>query len=63
MLVGAALYAEAYPWIKLKVLSVGNLGKATLQSVSGLSPELFIVSLFVIAFIGFVALERWEPRQ
>ena len=63
MLVGAALYAKAYPWIKTEVLSVGDLGKATLQSISGLSPLLFIVSLLVIAVIGFVALERWEPKQ
>ncbi|KMP10401.1 hypothetical protein UZ36_07765 [Candidatus Nitromaritima sp. SCGC AAA799-C22] len=63
MLLGAALYAEAYPWIKPEVLGIGDIGKVTLDTVTGLSPWWFIVSLLVIAVIGFVALERWEPRQ
>lgn len=62
MLVGAALYAEAYPWMKSEVLGIGNLGKATLATVTGLSPWWFVLTLVVVAIWGLVALERWEAK-
>jgi uncharacterized protein len=60
---GAALYAEAYPWMKSSVLGVGDLGKATLESVTGLSPWWFMAFLALAAVTGFVLLERWERRS
>lgn len=61
-LVGAAAYAEAYPWMKSEVLGVGDLGKATLGSVTGLSAWWFMALLAIGAFVGFMVLERWERR-
>lgn len=61
-LAGAAVYAEVYPWMKSGVLGVGNIGKATLDSVTGLSPWWFMALLAVAAAVAFVLLERWERR-
>ena len=63
MLVGAALYAEAYPWMKSEVLGILDLGKATLGTVTGLSPWWFIVGMTVAAIAGFIALEKWEAKR
>lgn len=57
---GAAIYAEAYPWMKSEVLGVGDFGKATLGSVVGLSPWWFIGAMAIAAAVGFSLLERWE---
>lgn len=63
MIVGAGLFAEIYPWIKTNILVVGNLGKVTLPDVTGFSPWWFIISLLIVAIVGFVALERWEQSH
>ncbi len=63
MLVGAALYAEAYPALKESVLGVFNFGKVTLATASGLSPWWFILVLAAGAVYGPVALARWEKAQ
>ncbi|MCK5801186.1 MAG: YeeE/YedE family protein [Lentisphaeria bacterium] len=58
MLAGAALYAEAYPWLKNSVLAWGTFGKITLPSLLGVSPWL-LVPMFVMAFLGlFVLFEK-----
>ncbi len=51
MLVGAALYAEAYPGLKTTVLSWGNYGKITLPQVIGVSPWL-VIGAFVVVGLG-----------
>lgn len=61
-IVGAAAYAEAYPWMKARVLDVSDLGKATLASMTGLSPWWLMAGLLVAALAGFASLERWERR-
>ena len=63
MLVGAATYAEVYPWVKTNVLSIGAFGDVTIDAAAGLSPWWLIVALMVIAAGGFYALERWEHRR
>jgi hypothetical protein len=63
MLVGTALYAEAYPWIKSYILDVGNFGKVNFEMVTGLSSWWFIVVLLISSGVGFSALERWEQRH
>lgn len=54
MLVGAALYAEAYPGLKGNVLAWGKFGKITLPEIIGVSPWVVIPVLIV----GFLALFR-----
>jgi hypothetical protein len=64
MLVGAAVFAELYPWMKATVLSVGDLGKVTIPGQTHLSPWILIVGLAVIAAIVFVLLRgRDLPAQ
>lgn len=60
ILVGAAIFAWVYPFMKTDVLGVADLGKATLDSVSGLSPWWFIALMTAAAIAVFVVLERWE---
>ncbi len=59
MLVGAGIYAEAYPGLRETVLTWGNLGKVTLPQVIGVS-HWIIIPLFLAA--GFV-LFRWFERR
>lgn len=63
MLVGAALYAEVYPWCKSNILSVGDYGKVTLSSATGASPWWFLLGMTLLAVFGFLWLERWEKRR
>lgn len=59
MLVGAAIYAEAYPALKSTVLTWGNLGEITLPQVLGLN-QWVIVPAF---FIGALALFQWFEKK
>lgn len=59
MLVGAALYAEAYPALQGNVLAWGALGKITLPSVLGVSPWVVIPVLTV----GYLALFRFFEKK
>ncbi len=59
MLVGAGLFAEAYPWIKKTVWTWGVLGKLTLPQVLGVS-HWIMISLFVM---GGLVLFWWLERK
>jgi len=51
MLVGAAIYAEMYPWVNEHILGVGNIGKVTLAGQMEISPFMILVPLAIIAVI------------
>lgn len=51
MLVGAAIYAEMYPWVNEHILGVGNIGKVTLAGQMGISPFVILIPLAIIAVI------------
>lgn len=59
MLVGAALYAEVYPFMKRTVLTWGDYGKLTLPGVLGINHWLLIVVLVA----GGIFLFRWFERK
>lgn len=59
MLVGAAVYAEAYPYLKTSVLTWGDYGKITIPQVLGIN-HWFIIIPFVAATIFFF---RWLERK
>lgn len=61
-LVGAAVYAEVFPFINKTFAPIGSFGKITLASATNLSPWLFIAALAAIAVSLFVWLERRERR-
>ncbi len=58
MVVGAGFYAAAYPWIKENILSIGNLGKVTFPSLTGLSAWWFIGALLLIALLSLYLVNR-----
>jgi len=59
MLVGGALYAEAYPGLQKTVLTWGDLGKITIPQVIGVN-HWIIIPLFVI---GGLLLFRWFEKR
>ncbi len=63
MFAGAAIYAEAHPWVKDNLLGIGAYGKVTLPSVTGITPWLYFAVLLAVAFFGFRALRSFERRR
>jgi len=59
MLVGAGLYAEAYPFLKKTVLTWGDLGKITFPQVLGVNHWIIIP----IVVIGGLLLFRWFEKK
>ena len=59
MILGAGLYAEAYPLMKETVLTWGDFGKITLPAVLGVNHWIVIVIL-VALFVGF---SRWVEKK
>ena len=51
MLTGAALYAEAYPFMKTNLLAWGAYGKITLPQLLGVSPWP-VIAVFVFTGVG-----------
>jgi uncharacterized membrane protein YedE/YeeE len=51
MLTGAALFAEAYPFMKQTVLTWGNLGKLTLSQLLGVNHWL-IIPVMILGSLG-----------
>jgi len=58
MLLGAALFAEAYPLIEKNLLAWGALGKITLPGVLHVNPWIVIAVLAVVYIVVFVWFER-----
>jgi uncharacterized membrane protein YedE/YeeE len=58
MLLGAAIYAEAYPAMKASVLTWGSFGKLTLSQILGVSPWLLIPALVVLYLLLFAWFEK-----
>jgi len=59
MLVGAGLYAEAYPVMKETVLKWGDFGKITLPEILGVNHWILIL----IFLIGGAMLFRWFEKR
>jgi hypothetical protein len=58
MLLGAALFAEAYPVIEKNLLAWGALGKITLPGVLHVNPWIVIPALSVVYIVVFIWFER-----
>lgn len=63
MVAGAAIYAEVHPSMKSALLGIGDFGKATLPSLSGLSPWWFLAGVTIAVGFAFFKLEAWERRR
>ncbi len=58
MLCGAALYAETYPFMKAKIITLGNYGKLTLPQALGVSHWLVITVFAIIVLAMFYFFEK-----
>jgi len=58
MLVGAAIFAEVYPFLKTTILTWGNLGEITLPKVLGLSHWIIVSAMIVGALVLFWWFEK-----
>lgn len=58
MLIGAAIYAEAYPFVNDHILKVADEGKVTLPDATGIAPWFFFIAIAIAAWFGFRALDR-----
>lgn len=58
MLAGAAMHAEAYPFLKNTVMKWGNYGKITLPEIFGVSHWVIIPIFIILALIIFLIFER-----
>ena len=61
-LVGAAVYAEAYPLLAKTLQPIGNLGKITFADAAHVSPWWFIAALAAGAVGLFIWIEKREHR-
>ena len=59
MLVGAALFAEAHPFLKQTVLTWGNFGKITLPQILGVNHWLVIL----VMIVGTLGLFYWFEKK
>ena len=58
MVVGAAIYAEAYPMLKSSVLAWANYGKIGLPDALGVSPWIIVIACWAAAIPFFMWLEK-----
>ena len=63
MLVGAGLFAEAYPLMKSTVLTWGNYGKITIPQLLGVNHWIVIFVFLLIVAAVFYALEKYERKR
>lgn len=59
MLVGAGIYAEAYPYLQKTVLTWGDYGKITIPQVLGVNHWLVIVPFVLLTLMLF----RWFEKK
>jgi len=59
MLVGAGIYAEAYPYLQKTVLTWGDYGKITIPQVLGVNHWLVIIPFIVLTVMLF----RWFEKK
>jgi uncharacterized membrane protein YedE/YeeE len=64
MIFGAILYAFSFDWVRVNILSVWKLGKATLPDMIGVTPLAMYIGLGVLAVAFFWVIEarRIEKR-
>ncbi|GAB6058350.1 DUF6691 family protein [Desulfonatronum parangueonense] len=59
MVVGAGIFAEAYPWLTTTVYTWGDLGKPTLPQLIGVNHWL-VIPVFIV---GAILLFRWFEKK
>ena len=62
MLVGAAIFAEVYPFLKKTILTFGDYGKLTMPQIVGINHWFIIPILILSVLIFFLWIERKYSR-
>jgi uncharacterized membrane protein YedE/YeeE len=62
MLVGAAIFAEVYPFLKKTILTLGDYGKLTMPQIVGINHWFIIPILILSLLIFFLWIERKYSR-
>jgi uncharacterized membrane protein YedE/YeeE len=63
MIVGAGVFAAAYPALSEGLMKVGDLGKVTFVDLTGVPAGVFITGLAIAAGLSFTAIRRWETQR
>jgi len=63
MVVGAALFAEVYPWFNEYLLKPLDLGKETLATITGITPWAYLVLLTILSIALFGWFDKLERRD
>jgi uncharacterized membrane protein YedE/YeeE len=63
MLVGAGLYAEAFPFMKATLLTWGNYGKITIPQILGVNHWVVIGGFLLLTLALFYWLEKYEQGK
>jgi hypothetical protein len=63
MLVGGALYALSFDWVKANILPVGAMGKVQLPQLMGVGAPALLATLAIVAILMFVLIERYARRM
>lgn len=58
MLIGAAIYAQLYPFFKATVLSWADFGKISLPQALGVSPWVVAIGFTLITVVMFILFEK-----
>ncbi|MCA9507478.1 MAG: YeeE/YedE family protein [Myxococcales bacterium] len=58
MILGAAIYAEIYPWVKTNILSIKDLGKISIPEFFGISQWLMIGAFWFVVIYLFSWFEK-----
>lgn len=58
MLVGAGIYAEAFPYLQKTVLTWGNYGKATIPQLLGINHWFIIIPFIILTIMLFKWFEK-----
>ena len=61
MLVGGALYALSFDWVKANILPVGAMGKVQLPQFLGIGAPVLFAVLAIVAILMFVAHRTVRP--
>jgi uncharacterized membrane protein YedE/YeeE len=62
MLVGGALYALSFDWVKANILPVGAMGKVQLPQLLGIGAPTMFAVLALAAILAFALIERYAHK-
>jgi hypothetical protein len=62
MIAGSILYGVTYPWISEHILSIGDLGKATLPSLTGIPAFAWWIIIVIVVGVVFALVSKLKSK-